>query len=143
MRRFQNHTAKPKEKILEQSAGHPGWINESLQTSHPGREAHEQTTVQRPKEAYDRDGGRFFGRVEECYVTAIISKPSFTTDQMVNKEIIARTKTGLYHIALLKWNGFEELDQMWSELKGHFTEAYNLLQRSGANTQQSWLSSGK
>ena len=41
-------------------------------------------------------------------------------------------QNGLYHLTLLEWNGFDEANQTWPELKAHYTEAYDLLQRSGA-----------
>ena len=55
-------------------------------------------------------------------------------EQVIDKAITAITETGLYHTALLEWNGFDPANQTWPELKSHFTEAYDLLQRSGAGT---------
>ena len=55
-------------------------------------------------------------------------------EQVLDKAITTITETGLYHTALLEWNGFDPADQTWPELKTHFTEAYDLLQQSGADT---------
>ena len=72
--------------------------------------------------------------MEDCYVIAAISKPAFTMEQMLDKALTAITETGLYHLAILEWNGFDATNQTWPEMKTHFTEAYDLLQRSGAGT---------
>ena len=76
----------------------------------------------------------YFGRLEDCYITAIIAKPPFTMEQMIDKAMTAITETGQYHVAILEWNGFDAENQTWPELKAHFTEAYDLLQRTGAGT---------
>ena len=55
-------------------------------------------------------------------------------EQMVDKAITAIIETGLYQTAILEWNGFAEADKTWPQLRVHFTEAYDLLQRSGAGT---------
>ncbi len=33
---------------------------------------------------------------------------------------------GLYTLALLEWNDFEEANQTWSQFKQHFTQAYGV-----------------
>ena len=42
--------------------------------------------------------------------------------------------TGLYSIAVLEWNGFDGTNQMWSEFKSHFAEAYVIRLQSGGKT---------
>ena len=55
-------------------------------------------------------------------------------EQMVDKAITAVMETGLYQTAILEWNNFDEANRTWPQLRVHFTEAYDLLQRSGAGT---------
>ena len=55
-------------------------------------------------------------------------------EQMVDKAITAITETGLYQVAILEWNSFDAEHMTWPELKAHFTEVYDLPQRSGAGT---------
>ena len=42
--------------------------------------------------------------------------------------------TGLYSIAVLKWNGFEEANQIWVDFKSHFAELYDICLQSGGRT---------
>ena len=53
---------------------------------------------------------------------------------MINKVLMAVQTTGLYSIAVLEWNGFDEANQIWSEFKSHFLEAYDIRLQSGAET---------
>ena len=55
-------------------------------------------------------------------------------EQLINKAVTGVQLTGLYPTALLEWNGFEDDNQTWPELKSHFTEAYDLLISSGGGT---------
>ena len=55
-------------------------------------------------------------------------------EQMVDKAITAIIETGLYQTAIREWNSFDEGNKTWPQLRVHFTEAYDLLQRSGADT---------
>ena len=51
---------------------------------------------------------------------------------MVDKALMAIQATGLYSTAILEWNGFDEMNQTWPELKSHFAEAYDIRLHSGA-----------
>jgi len=73
-----------------------------------------------------------FDRLEDCYTIAIVAKPPYTLEQMIDKGVIAIQETGLYQTALLEWNGFAEANQTWPELKSHFTEAYEIQLTTGA-----------
>ena len=55
-------------------------------------------------------------------------------EQLINKAVTGVQLTGLYPTALLEWNGFDDDNQTWPELKSHFTKAYDLLISSGGGT---------
>ena len=75
-----------------------------------------------------------FMRLEECFVFALASKPPYTEEQMVDKAITAIQSTGLYETAILEWQGFDDANKTWPELKSHFGEAYEIRIASGAGT---------
>eukprot|EP00804_Cyclotella_cryptica_P010472 CCRYP_012303-RA/>CCRYP_012303-RA protein AED:0.45 eAED:0.14 QI:0/0/0/0.6/1/1/5/0/1176 len=75
-----------------------------------------------------------FDRLEECYIFAIMAKPPFTLEQVIDKAIIAIQRTGLYETALLEWQGFDEANITWEQLKHHFEEAYEIRLASGQGT---------
>ena len=76
-----------------------------------------------------------YDRLEECFVVAIVAKPSCTMDQMVDKALIAVQRTGLYATAILEWNAVDIMNQTWPEFKMHFTEAYDLRINLRAGTE--------
>ena len=75
-----------------------------------------------------------FDCLETCYILALSAKPAYTQEQMINTAIMAVQTTGLYSIAVLKWNGFDANNQIWSEFKSHFAEAYDICLQSGGKT---------
>ena len=75
-----------------------------------------------------------YDRLEECFVVAIVAKPAYTREQMIDKALIAIQSTGLFEIAVLEWNGFDAMNQTWPEFKEHFAEAYDSRLASGAGT---------
>ena len=75
-----------------------------------------------------------FSRLEQCYTTAVLARPPFTMEQLIDKAVMAIQATGLYPTALMEWNGFDEVNKTWPELKSHFTKAYDILLTSGAGT---------
>ena len=75
-----------------------------------------------------------FDRLEECFVVALVTKPAYSTEQMVDKALIAIQLTSLYYTAILECNAIDEVNKTWPEFKAHFTEAYDLRIRSGAGT---------
>ena len=79
-----------------------------------------------------------FDRLEECYIFSIMAKPPFTLEQVIDKAIIAIQRTGLYETALLEWQGFEDANKTWWQLKLHFEEAYEIRLASGQGTAASY-----
>ena len=75
-----------------------------------------------------------FDRIEDCFIFALICKPEFTMEQVIDKAIVAIQLTGLYETALLEWSGFTEDNKTWQQLKLHFEEAYELRLASGQGT---------
>ena len=75
-----------------------------------------------------------FDRLEDCYVFAIQAKPPYTQEQLIDKAIMAIQRTGLYETALLEWQGFDEVNKTWQQLKLHFEEAYEIRLASGRGT---------
>ena len=50
-----------------------------------------------------------YDRLEECFVVAIVAKPAYTREQMIDKALIAIQSTGLFEIAVLEWNRFDDM----------------------------------
>ena len=75
-----------------------------------------------------------YDRLEECFVVALVAKPAYTMDQMVEKALIAVQLTGLYATAILEWNVVDVMNQTCTKFKMHFTEAYDLRIHLGAGT---------
>eukprot|EP00804_Cyclotella_cryptica_P001036 CCRYP_008351-RA/>CCRYP_008351-RA protein AED:0.69 eAED:0.47 QI:0/-1/0/1/-1/1/1/0/427 len=75
-----------------------------------------------------------FDRIEDCFIFALICKPEFTMEQIIDKAVLAIQLTGLYKTALLEWSGFAEANKTWQQLKLHFEEAYELRLASGQGT---------
>ncbi len=69
---------------------------------------------------------QLFDRLEDCYVMALSNPPPYTLKQMIDQAKTSVQQMGLYTLALLKWNNFEEANQTWAQLKLHFTQAYNV-----------------
>ena len=76
----------------------------------------------------------FCDRLKECFVVALVAKPAYTMDKMVDKALITVQRTGLYATAILEWNVVDFMNQTFPEFKMHFTEAYDLRIHSGAGT---------
>ena len=79
-----------------------------------------------------------FDRLEECYVLALVNKPEYTQEQMIDKALMAVQSTGLYATAVLEWNGFDANNQTWAEFKAHFSEAYDIRLQSGTGMGNSY-----
>eukprot|EP00956_Cyclotella_meneghiniana_P040963 scaffold210630_cov50-Cyclotella_meneghiniana.AAC.1 len=75
-----------------------------------------------------------FERLEEAYIFSILNKPQFTTEQLIDKAIIAIQRTALYERALLEWQDFAEANKTWEQLRLHFEEAYDTRLASGQGT---------
>lgn len=75
-----------------------------------------------------------FDQLEECYVVALIVKPAYTMDQMIDEALTAIQKTGLYSLAILEWNGFNAPHKTWPEFKAHFSKAYKIWLASSGGT---------
>ena len=69
---------------------------------------------------------QFFDRLEDCYVMALSNPPPYTLEQMIDQAKTSVQQMGLYTLALLEWNDFEEASQTWSQFKQHFTQAYDV-----------------
>ena len=65
---------------------------------------------------------------------ALVAKPAYSTEQMVDKSLVAIQLTSLYSTEILECNIIDEVNQTWPEFKAHFNEAYNLRIRSGTGT---------
>ena len=76
----------------------------------------------------------YFDRLEECFVTAIIATPPYTTAQMMDMAIMTLQITGLYSQALTEWESLPLKDRTWDALKSHFATMYNLHLISGTTT---------
>eukprot|EP00804_Cyclotella_cryptica_P012938 CCRYP_002290-RA/>CCRYP_002290-RA protein AED:0.50 eAED:0.37 QI:0/0/0/1/0/0/2/0/633 len=74
-----------------------------------------------------------FDRIEDCFIFALICKPEFTMEQIIDKAIVAIQLTGLYETALLEWSGFADANKTWQQLK-LVEEAYELRLASGQGT---------
>ena len=68
-----------------------------------------------------------FDHLEEFFVVALVAKPAYTTEKIVDKLPITIQFTSLYPTSILEWNAFDEVNQTWPEFKSHFTEAYDKL----------------
>ena len=75
-----------------------------------------------------------FHRLEDCFIQAIMMKPAFTEEQLIDKAKSAVQRTGLYSTAMLEWNAFEPAQHDWQTFKQHFAEAYDNKIRTGAGT---------
>jgi len=75
-----------------------------------------------------------YDRLEDCYLTAMLAKPAFTIDQMIDRALRAIQQTGLYTTAVLEWNGFDLANKTWPQFKEHFAEAYEIRCATGAGT---------
>ena len=75
-----------------------------------------------------------FDRLEECFIVALVSKPAYSTEQMMDTALIAIQLTSLYSTVILQWNAIYEVNQTWPKFKAQFTKAYDLWIRSGAGT---------
>lgn len=67
-------------------------------------------------------------------MATLVAKPAYTLEQMVDKALIAIQKTGLYSLAVPKWNDFDMAHQTWPEFKAHITKAYDVWLASGEGT---------
>ena len=75
-----------------------------------------------------------YDRLEDCYLTAMLAKPAFTIEQMIDRALRAIQQTGLYTTAVLEWNGFDLANKTWPQFKEHFAEAYEIRCATGAGT---------
>ena len=99
----------------------------------PNKRTHNETMWTAPYNPSDPIED-LFDRLEECFVVALVAKPAYSTEQMVDKALIDIQLTSLYSTAILEWNAIDEVNQTWPEFKAHFTEAYDPRIRLGAGT---------
>ena len=76
-----------------------------------------------------------FNRLEECYVIAIVALPPYMMEQMIDKAHISVQRTGLYELAIIKWNRFNLASKSWSDFKAHFDKAYDTRLGLGVGSQ--------
>ena len=55
-------------------------------------------------------------------------------DQIIDKALIIVQQTGLYKLAIIKWNAFNAANHTWPDFRMHFGKAYDTHLRSGAGT---------
>ena len=53
----------------------------------------------------------FFDRLEDSYDLSIANTPAYTVDQMTGKAKKAIQTMDLFNTAILKWNGFDDVNQ--------------------------------
>ena len=53
-----------------------------------------------------------YDRLKECFVVALVAKPAYTMDQMVDKALIDFQLTGLYATAILEWNAVDVMNHL-------------------------------
>ena len=75
-----------------------------------------------------------FERLEECYVIALVTKPQYTKEQMIDKTVVAIQATCLFEAAMEKWHALGPEDQAWLYIKEHFGSAFDVWLTSGAVT---------
>ena len=103
---------------------------------------HNETMWTAPYNPSDTIGDLFY-RLEECFVVALIAKPAYSKEKMVDKALIAVQLTSLYSAAILEWNAIDEVNQTWLEFKVHFTKAYDLRIRSAQGLLVRWDTTGQ
>jgi len=52
-----------------------------------------------------------FKRLEECYVIALVTKPPYTKEQIIDKAVVAIQTTGLFEVVMEKCHAFMTTDQ--------------------------------
>ena len=75
-----------------------------------------------------------FDRLEEWFVLALVAKPAYSTEKIVDKALISIQLTSLYSKDILEWNEIDEVNQTWPGFKAHFTKVYDLWISLGAGT---------
>ena len=56
-----------------------------------------------------------FDRPEECFVVALVAKPAYSTEKIVDRALITIQLTSLYSTAILEWNAIYEVNR-WSRM---------------------------
>jgi hypothetical protein len=59
-------------------------------------------------------------------VIALITKPPYTKEQMINQAVVAIQATGLFEAAMEKWHALDPEDQEWLNVKEHFGSAFDV-----------------
>ena len=54
--------------------------------------------------------GDLFDRLGECFVVALVAKPAYSTEKMVDKALIAIQPTSLDYTAILELNAIDEVN---------------------------------
>ena len=65
---------------------------------------------------------------------ALVTKPPYTKEQMIDKAVVAIQATCLFEAALEKWHVLNTTDQNWLDVKEHFGSAFDIWLTSGAGT---------
>ena len=78
----------------------------------PNEKTHNKTMCTAPYNPRDPIED-IFDRLEECFVVALIAKPAYSTEKMVDKSLIAIQLTSLYSTAIFEWNVIDEVNQTW------------------------------
>ena len=65
---------------------------------------------------------------------ALVTKPPYTKDQMINMAVVAIQATGLFKASMEKWHAVMPTDQNWLDVKEHFGSAFDVWLTSGADT---------
>ena len=80
-----------------------------------------------------------YDRLEECFVFSLVAKPAYNDEQVIDRAITAITTTRLFSQAVIEWNGFDDANKTWPELKSHFADAYTAWTESGRNERPNGL----
>ena len=75
-----------------------------------------------------------FERLKKCYIIALVTKPPYTKEQMIDKAVVVIQATGLFKAAMEKWHALDPEDQEWLDVREHFGGAYDVWLTSRAGT---------
>ena len=66
-----------------------------------------------------------FSKLEECYMVAMVTTPTYTMGQLVDKVYITILQTGLYKTLCAEFKGMLPEDQTYATLKEHIPQAFD------------------
>ena len=76
-----------------------------------------------------------FSRLEGCFMIAMATKPEYTMEQLVDKAYTAILQTGQYETPCAEFKGMLPENQMYSTLKEHMLQAFELRLQMGISGQ--------